>query len=434
MNNIFNKLNIKKNNIVKLIRILFIIFIIYLIYCFIFKRVRYEAMSNKWDYIWNDGGWPWSEKSDTDFKEDIDDGKYWNALLWGTSPNWDKGELYRGKYNQDKEGHKCMSWEDGNDGVWPEFLKTEEMRKQKLGDKDGNHNYCRNPDGSNKLWCYLKDAGDKKRGDCQWYDIVNEYNDNKCLKINSNWKGGKELLSEKTTEKSWQTCLKKCNLNKKCSGFTVGSYKSACPKGGQCTCRFYEGGDISSNKKEGLLAVNAKCIKGTRLYSDVDADYHIGYKKCNCKNGIAVAGKPCPSDGAFKCKTCDSGFKLVNSRCVPEGTKGFLQEIEKKFDEDSNEMVVEKVKTVIASDSSFGKRLLVRCDQCTDRDFASNTEPHDAGIDCRKGGKGKEKETEMDVETEQVKEWWDIDWNIDTDKHACSFLGGENCDCPRPDN
>ena len=95
---------------------------------------------------------------------------------------------------------------------------------------------------------------------------------------------------------------------------------------------------------------------------------------------------------------------------------------------------MEKVKTVTANDGSFGKRLLVRCDQCTAKDFDPNTEPHEAGIDCRKGGKGKEKEIEMDTDTEPDREWWDIDWSIDTDKHACTFLGGDNCDCPRPDN
>ena len=435
MNNIFKKLNIKQNDIVKLLRILLFIFIIYLMYFFIFKRKRYELMSNKHDFIWNKKGWPWSGKSDDEFKKDVGDGRFWNALLWGTSPNWDKGELYRGKVKQDKEGHRCMSWEDGNDGVWPEFLKTEEMRKQKLGDKDGNHNFCRNPDGSDKLWCYIKDAeAGKKRGDCQWYEVVNEYTDNDCMKINRAWKGGKEIISEKTTKKTWQECLKICNSNRKCSGLTVGNYTRDCPKGGECECRFFEGGKISENKKEGILAINKKCIKDSRLYSDVDADSHIGYKRCFCKNGIAIRGKSCPSDGAFKCEKCDAGFKLVNSKCVPEGEKEFLKGIEQKVEEDLKETVMEKVKTVTANDGSFGKRLLVRCDQCTAKDFDPNTEPHEAGIDCRKGRKGKEKEIEMDTDTEPDREWWDIDWSIDTDKHACSFLGGDNCDCPRPDN
>ena len=63
-----------------------------------------------------------------------------------------KGSEYRGTLNQTLGGLKCLNWADLSpfSGV---------RSPQKYQDEGlGSHNYCRNPDGKKKPWCYYKDS------------------------------------------------------------------------------------------------------------------------------------------------------------------------------------------------------------------------------------------------------------------------------------
>ena len=35
-----------------------------------------------------------------------------------------------------------------------------------------------------------------------------------------------------------------------------------------------------------------------------------------CKGGVGATGKACPADGKQRCIKCDSGYKLVEGKCV----------------------------------------------------------------------------------------------------------------------
>ena len=56
----------------------------------------------------------------------------------------EKGELYRGFQQFSQDGNKCRLW-GINDGV------TSETHP----DADLIHNYCRNPNDKETIWCYV---------------------------------------------------------------------------------------------------------------------------------------------------------------------------------------------------------------------------------------------------------------------------------------
>ena len=61
----------------------------------------------------------------------------------------EKDEGYRGCQAQTRSGKTCQSWES----------QTPHGHKQVLGEKgvEAGHNYCRNPDGEDTIWCYTTD-------------------------------------------------------------------------------------------------------------------------------------------------------------------------------------------------------------------------------------------------------------------------------------
>merc|ERR1719174_2208722 len=62
----------------------------------------------------------------------------------------DKGKGYRGLVTATASGRTCQVWTKDK----PHTISTEPSTSNGLG----NHNYCRNPDGSeDKPWCYTMD-------------------------------------------------------------------------------------------------------------------------------------------------------------------------------------------------------------------------------------------------------------------------------------
>ena len=62
-----------------------------------------------------------------------------------------KGTTYNGQKNTTKSGIVCQAW------------GTSTPHKHSFGKLADEKNYCRNPDGENKPWCYTIDS--KKRWD-----------------------------------------------------------------------------------------------------------------------------------------------------------------------------------------------------------------------------------------------------------------------------
>ena len=63
----------------------------------------------------------------------------------------EKGSGYRGYQNKTKSGKTCMNW---NSQSPHEHVVTNERYPNK---GIGNHNFCRNPDNENTIWCYTTD-------------------------------------------------------------------------------------------------------------------------------------------------------------------------------------------------------------------------------------------------------------------------------------
>jgi len=73
----------------------------------------------------------------------------------------DKGKAYRGLVTSTASGRACQKWTKDK----PHEISIEPSTDNGLG----NHNYCRNPDGSeDKPWCYTMDPSpDKKKETCE---------------------------------------------------------------------------------------------------------------------------------------------------------------------------------------------------------------------------------------------------------------------------
>jgi len=76
-----------------------------------------------------------------------------------------KGLFYRGTVSQTKSGLKCQKWTSQT----PNDHKQMDNYNMGLGD----HNYCRNPDGEGKPWCY-NDEGSKPRWELCDIPVCNE--------------------------------------------------------------------------------------------------------------------------------------------------------------------------------------------------------------------------------------------------------------------
>merc|ERR1719353_1239158 len=73
----------------------------------------------------------------------------------------DKGKAYRGLVTATTSGRTCQNWLKDK----PHKVGIEVSQENGLG----NHNYCRNPDGSeDKPWCFTMDPNpDKKKETCE---------------------------------------------------------------------------------------------------------------------------------------------------------------------------------------------------------------------------------------------------------------------------
>ena len=69
----------------------------------------------------------------------------------------EKDAGYRGCQAQTVTGKTCQKWN----------IQTPHKHKKVLGEKGvGDHNYCRNPDGEDTIWCYTTDP-DKRWDYCE---------------------------------------------------------------------------------------------------------------------------------------------------------------------------------------------------------------------------------------------------------------------------
>merc|ERR1719191_1032865 len=73
----------------------------------------------------------------------------------------DKGKAYKGLVTSTTSGRTCQNWLKDK----PHSIGTEPSTENGLG----NHNYCRNPDGSeDKPWCYTQDPSpDHEKETCE---------------------------------------------------------------------------------------------------------------------------------------------------------------------------------------------------------------------------------------------------------------------------
>jgi len=67
----------------------------------------------------------------------------------------DNGESYRGYQDRTVSGKRCQKWTDQAPH------KHSNTPSSKPGKGLGDHNYCRNPDGSDTIWCYTNDYNKK---------------------------------------------------------------------------------------------------------------------------------------------------------------------------------------------------------------------------------------------------------------------------------
>lgn len=429
--------------------IVLVSFIYVVLFCFFPQYWDIEPFNNK------------EEEEDED--EDVDLRILGNS--WSVDQNKYDVSKYRGKVDIVGSKQKCLPWKSiAKDGVWPDYLNTEEKRINKLGDKDGDHNYCRNPfwdrerksSEPNYLSCPVEKEVDGKTStldgsifeQCNSEALKKEVTDNKCIAVNSWWKG-KAIIEnddkkddgnnlEKTKShiivSSWQACHKKCKdsleklspLDKKkglkprrnCKAFTT-KIDSDCLNNGICKCYLFEDGsfnrkgtsnillDVVSTEKiqqekteqvKDYVSFDNECLTEKRLYSDISAKIHPGFKKCTCNAGKPAERDNCPGDGIEKCEICNSGYSKHKDNpdlCVKD------DDITK---EEAEEMISDSLpestlleKTTIRNDSKRKQleRFIPSCSQCTQYDYLKDTIPHPDGVDCRAGGKGLVKEKKL---------------------------------------
>lgn len=104
------------------------------------------------------------------------------------------GANYRGCQNRTVSGRQCQDW----DKQYPHKHSTIPDTKKGLG----SHNYCRNPNNKEKIWCYTTDRG-KEWEYCKPSDIkcINKY-DIKAIKENPYYDKEEICLQDKCLDKN----------------------------------------------------------------------------------------------------------------------------------------------------------------------------------------------------------------------------------------
>ena len=405
---------------------------------------------------------PFNNKEDKGDK-DVDLTILYNS--WSVNQGKMDMSKYRGKVDIGSTKQKCLPWKSiVKDGVWPDYLNTEQKRINKLGDKDGYHNFCRNPfwdrerksSEPNYLSCPVEKEVDGKTStldgsifeQCNSEALKKEVVDNKCIEINSWWKGkaiiendeknddGNDLEKTKSNiiVSSWQECHKKCKNSrrkltkeeeqkgikrtKNCKAFTT-KLDSNCLNNGICKCYLFEDGSfnkdgnsygllnkimtdemIQENKEKvkNYVSFDNECLTEKRLYSDISAKTHPGFKKCKCDGGRPAKGDNCPGDGVEKCELCSDGYSKDKNNpdlCV-EDDEMTREDAEKVLSERLKDTTITG-KATVTQDAKRKQleRFIPSCSQCTQYDYLKDTIPHPDGVDCRAGGKGLAKEKEL---------------------------------------
>ena len=424
------------NDVICIIKVIILISFVYVIlFCFFPRYWKVEPLENDVDLTILYKAWS-SDKVDPDM------------------------DLYRGKVNITEDKKECASWDTlVKDGKWPEYLNTEEKRKSNLGDKDGDHNFCRNPDNRNRPWCPLSDG---TQAFCSKDDFEKEVTDNKCIEVDSWWKGvsslkentddglegddsddNHDLESSKQVEEvsSWEKCRKKCfnsfeklsveeEIEEKirqpnCMAFTT-KLDSECLNNKKCKCYLFKDGEfnkegdvgILSNDKEkqeakekmkDYVSFDNKCLTDKRLYSYTTDEIHPGFKRCICTAGKPAERDNCPGEGVHKCEICNAGYskdKKNPNICVDDNP--ITREMVDKLISDNTPKDVQIQETTVLKGTERKQlnRYIPSCARCTEMDFNPSTIPHPDGVDCRAGGKGLVKEKEMSgiEEVQEVKE------------------------------
>jgi len=63
------------------------------------------------------------------------------------------GAYYSGTLNKTESGRTCQNWTSQSPHRHDRTPWNHRFRHKRLG----NHNYCRNPDGESRIWCYTTD-------------------------------------------------------------------------------------------------------------------------------------------------------------------------------------------------------------------------------------------------------------------------------------
>ena len=127
----------------------------------------------------------------------------------------DKGTDYKGHQNKTKSGIICQNWD-------AQYPHKHTRTPDKYPDADLKDNFCRNPDGEDKIWCYTSDSK-KKWEYCDPIDTDTNYN----IEYSTNYPNNNISCGKYSTiDDIKQACLE----DKECLGFSMKDGKPHCLK------------------------------------------------------------------------------------------------------------------------------------------------------------------------------------------------------------